>query len=208
MSERHYILSKVNNPERGLLTELMTAAILENQGIEPKTISAFRKAFDELHDAGLWAALIPEEAVKNYVRRLFIQVKPGCIKKTTVRRHQRTVGEKSSSGGEQQQTGGPRLSPEESRERTQRAAREQLYARSQLARFIVNGQPVGELLVEEVERAAIRSERGGRFLRLLCQGVPAGGRIRDYVTPDEADRKMTIAELAGIDVTGAKLAAD
>jgi hypothetical protein len=52
--------------------------------------------------------------------------------------------------------------------------------------FLVNGQPIGDCTVTEVEVAAQSKEREARFMRLMISGLPPVGIVRKYRTEEEA----------------------
>lgn len=66
--------------------------------------------------------------------------------------------------------------------------------RSLLDSFPINKQPIGDVGRDEAEAWLVSHDRDGRFVRMLIQGVPPKGRIRDYVTPEEAERIYRLAE--------------
>lgn len=68
--------------------------------------------------------------------------------------------------------------------------------RNYLDSFLVNGEPIGDLTPETVLARADLHERDARFMRLLASGVPHGHRIREFVTPDEAEERWKMAQEA------------
>ncbi|MBX6392472.1 MAG: hypothetical protein IRY96_03285 [Burkholderiales bacterium] len=69
-------------------------------------------------------------------------------------------------------------------------------ARSLLRTFLVNGQPLAEVTVEEATSWARSRERDARFVRLLTEGLPPGAVIGRYVTDEDAERAYRLAEEA------------
>lgn len=69
-------------------------------------------------------------------------------------------------------------------------------ARSLLRTFLVNGQPLAEVTVEEAVSWARSRERDARFLRILTDGLPPGAVIGRYVTDEDAERAYRLAEEA------------
>lgn len=62
-------------------------------------------------------------------------------------------------------------------------------AKNYLDHYFIKGEPIGDCTVEVVLEQAEHYEhyeRDARFLRAVANGVPAGGKIRDYVTAEEA----------------------
>ncbi len=66
--------------------------------------------------------------------------------------------------------------------------------RNYLNDFRVNGEPIGDCTSEVVLVAADRRDHEARFMRLMASGVPPQGKIRDYVTPEEAEDRWARAE--------------
>lgn len=69
-------------------------------------------------------------------------------------------------------------------------------ARSLLRTFLVNGQPLADVTVEEAASWARSRERDARFVRLLTDGLPPGAVIGRYVTDEDAERAYRLAEEA------------
>ena len=67
-------------------------------------------------------------------------------------------------------------------------------ARSYLNDFRVNGESIGDCTAEVVLHQAENHERDARFMRLMASGVPPTGKIRDYVTEDEAKDRWNRAQ--------------
>jgi hypothetical protein len=66
--------------------------------------------------------------------------------------------------------------------------------RNYLDTFLVNGEPIGDLTPETVLARADLHERDARFMRLMASGVPHGHRIREFVTPQEAQERWHMAQ--------------
>jgi hypothetical protein len=70
-----------------------------------------------------------------------------------------------------------------------------------LQTFLVNGKPIGDCTVEEVDMAADHKEVDARFMRRLVDGLPPHVIVRDHRTEDDAhkiwqsvhDNKQTLA---------------
>jgi hypothetical protein len=60
--------------------------------------------------------------------------------------------------------------------------------RSYLDTFLVNGRPIGDCTVEEVEANALARERDVTFMLALIEGLPPGAIIRDHRTNEDAAR--------------------
>ena len=60
--------------------------------------------------------------------------------------------------------------------------------RSLLDTFHINGVALGDCTREQLETRIERNEREARFLTAVVNGLPPGGRVRDYVKPEEADQ--------------------
>jgi hypothetical protein len=58
---------------------------------------------------------------------------------------------------------------------------------SKLDTFRVNGKPIGDCTPEEALNWRASRVRDSRFVWLICAGIPAGHRIRDYIKPDDAE---------------------
>ena len=74
------------------------------------------------------------------------------------------------------------------------AQREEAQRFNYLDDFLVGGEPIGDLTPETVLARADLLERDARFMRLMASGVPPQGRIRDYITPDEAAERWKLAK--------------
>ena len=66
-------------------------------------------------------------------------------------------------------------------------------ARNYLNEYLINGEPIGDLTAETVLMKADSHERDARFMRLMASGVPPTGRIRDYVSAEEANERWGMA---------------
>jgi hypothetical protein len=73
---------------------------------------------------------------------------------------------------------------------------EQRTRRNYLNDFKVNGEPIGDLTPETVLVKADLYERDARFMRLIASGVPPQSRIRDFITPEEAEQRWKMAQEA------------
>jgi hypothetical protein len=74
------------------------------------------------------------------------------------------------------------------------AAISNLTRRSLLDTFKVNGQPIGDMERQELEGWVISHERDARFARLIVELMPPKGRVRDYVTNQQASELYRLAE--------------
>jgi len=54
--------------------------------------------------------------------------------------------------------------------------------------FPINGRPIGDCTVDEALGARDVRLRDARFIELVTAGVPSIGRIRDYVTREDAEK--------------------
>lgn len=58
---------------------------------------------------------------------------------------------------------------------------------SKLDTFRVNGKPLGDCTPEEALSWRAARVRDSRFVWLICAGIPAGHRIRDFIKPEDAE---------------------
>ena len=58
--------------------------------------------------------------------------------------------------------------------------------RRYLDTFLVNGKPIGDCRVEEVDRSADARDRDTRFMRTLVQGLPPAAIVREHRTEEDA----------------------
>lgn len=57
-----------------------------------------------------------------------------------------------------------------------------------LETFMVNGKPIGDCTVEEVDRSADHREADVRFMRRLVDGLPPYAVVREHRTEDDAQK--------------------
>jgi len=103
-------------------------------------------------------------------------------------------GRTSASGVSPQTAGGSHLrvvglTPEQLNEARNSAAR----VLWKIDTFPINGRPIGDCTVEEALGARDVRLRDARFIELVTAGVPSIGRIRDYVTREDAEKAWEAA---------------
>jgi hypothetical protein len=69
-------------------------------------------------------------------------------------------------------------------------------AKSVLDTLFVNGRPVGDITAAEALAWAEKQGRESRIVHALAHGLPPNARIRDWVKPEEAERRVKEVEAA------------
>lgn len=67
------------------------------------------------------------------------------------------------------------------------------HIRRYLETFMVNGKPIGDCRVDEVDAAANTREADVRFMRSLVQGLPPDVIVRDHRTEEDAAKLWQLA---------------
>lgn len=65
--------------------------------------------------------------------------------------------------------------------------------KSILDRMLINGKPLGDCTPEEAIAWADHNDRRSRIVRLMASGVPPQSPIREFITPEEAERRAEMA---------------
>jgi len=67
------------------------------------------------------------------------------------------------------------------------------HIRRYLDTFMVNGKPIGDCLVAEVDRAVITREADVRFMKTLVEGLPPEVIVREHRTEEDAAKLWSLA---------------
>lgn len=160
------------------------------------------------HDRyGFWAAVIGSKAIDDYLRR-FLREAVQPIMETTNSTSGHAAGAADGTGQDPRVTHAApaRPSAHNSKPAVSLAVLERsrlTTAQSILDTLRLNGVPIGDVTGEQARsyadhlRGRARNDnRTAKLVEMLSAGVPPTGKIRDFITTDEAKKRAALAEAA------------